>query len=95
VVTGATKDSGNNSKTHFHLYRKLAIIQFCDQFISITATNFNSKHNLLRNCCISGLLPSYGILKNSKNTTFLKLDMFPSSGDGVGDTYYIGPVRKS
>jgi hypothetical protein len=30
-----------------------------------------------------------------KNTTFRKLDLFPSSGEGVGDTYSVGSVRKS
>jgi hypothetical protein len=44
----------------------------------------------------SGLLgfwtsPSSGILRN---TTFRKLDMFPSSGEGVGDTYSVRSVRK-
>jgi hypothetical protein len=37
--------------------------------------------------------PSSGILEN---TTFRKLDLFPSSGEGVGeDTYSVGPLRKS
>jgi hypothetical protein len=31
-----------------------------------------------------------------KNTTFRKLDLFPSSGEGGGeDTYSVGPLRKS
>jgi hypothetical protein len=30
-----------------------------------------------------------------QNTTFRKLDLFPSSGEGAGDTYSVGPVRKS
>jgi hypothetical protein len=29
------------------------------------------------------------------NTTFRKLDLFPSSGEGVGDTYSVGSVIKS
>jgi hypothetical protein len=34
------------------------------------------------------------ILKTLENTTFRKLDLFPSSGDG-GDTYSVGSLRKS
>jgi hypothetical protein len=41
---------------------------------------------------IFGLRPSSGILKHN---TFRKLDLFPSSGEGVGDTYSVGSVRKS
>jgi hypothetical protein len=41
----------------------------------------------------SGLFPSSGILEN---TTFRKLDLFPSSGEGgVEDTYSVGPLRES
>jgi hypothetical protein len=41
----------------------------------------------------SELFPSSGILEN---TTFRKLDLFPSSGEGGGEgTYSIGPLRKS
>jgi hypothetical protein len=36
--------------------------------------------------------PSSGILKN---TTFWKLDLFPSIYEGVGDTYSVGSIRKS
>jgi hypothetical protein len=37
-------------------------------------------------------LPSSGILEN---TTFRKLDLFPSSGEGGGeDIYSVGPLRK-
>jgi hypothetical protein len=40
----------------------------------------------------SGLFPSSCI---PKNTTFRKLDLFPSSGDGGGeDTYSVGPLRE-
>jgi hypothetical protein len=28
-----------------------------------------------------------------KNTAFLKMDVFPSSGEGVGDTSYLGPLE--
>jgi hypothetical protein len=30
-----------------------------------------------------------------ENTTFRKLDLVPSSGEGVGDTYCIGNIRES
>jgi hypothetical protein len=40
---------------------------------------------------VFGLCPISGIL----NTTFLKLDLFLSSGEGVGDTYSVGSIRKS
>jgi hypothetical protein len=39
------------------------------------------------------LFPSSGMLEN---TTFRKLDLFPSSGESGGeDTYSVGPLRKS
>jgi hypothetical protein len=37
-------------------------------------------------------LSIFGILKNRK---FGKLDLFPSSDEGVGDTYSAGSARKS
>jgi hypothetical protein len=41
----------------------------------------------------SGLFPSSCV---PKNTTFRKLDLFPSSGEGGGeDTYSVGPLRES
>jgi hypothetical protein len=43
-----------------------------------------------RDYCVCGLCPSYGFLKN---TTLLKLDLFPSSGEGVGSTYTVGYFR--
>jgi hypothetical protein len=40
---------------------------------------------------VSGLCSSSGILNNYKNTTFRKLDLFPSSGEGGGgDTSITG-----
>jgi hypothetical protein len=38
---------------------------------------------------VIGLGPSSGILKN----TFRKLDLFPSSGEGLGDNYCVESVR--
>jgi hypothetical protein len=40
---------------------------------------------------VFGLCPLSGILKNM----FQKLDLFLSSGEGVGDTYSVGSIRKS
>jgi hypothetical protein len=46
-----------------------------------------------QNYWVFGLFPSSGILEN---TTFRKLDLFPSSGEGLGeDIYSVGPLRKS
>jgi hypothetical protein len=40
----------------------------------------------LRLCPMSGIV---------ENTRFRKMDEFPSSGEGVGDNYSAGSVRKS
>jgi hypothetical protein len=45
-----------------------------------------------RNYCVFGFCQSSGILKN---TMYPKLDLFLSSGEGVGDTYSLGSLRKS
>jgi hypothetical protein len=46
-----------------------------------------------QNYWVFGLFPSSGILEN---TTFWKLYLLPSSGEGGGeDTYSVGPLRKS
>jgi hypothetical protein len=45
-----------------------------------------------RDYWIFGPSPSSGILKN---TTLRKLDLLPSSGEGVGDANSVGSVRKS
>jgi hypothetical protein len=44
--------------------------------------------------CVFGLFISSGEL-GSRNTTFRKPDLFPSSGEGGEDTYSVGPLRKS
>jgi hypothetical protein len=41
---------------------------------------------------VFGLGPSSGI---QNNTAFRELDLFPSSDEGMGDTYFVGSVRKS
>jgi hypothetical protein len=42
--------------------------------------------------CFTFICPFCSILMN---TVFHKLDLFPSSGEGVGDTYSVGSVTKS
>jgi hypothetical protein len=51
--------------------------------------------NSTRNYRAFGLRPSSGILKNTKEHNVSELDLFPSSGEGVGDTYSVGSFRKS
>jgi hypothetical protein len=48
--------------------------------------------DLIRDYWVFGHCPSSGILKN---TTFRKLDVFPSSGEGLGSTYLFESVKKS
>jgi hypothetical protein len=45
-----------------------------------------------QDCWVFGLGPTVGVLKN---LMFRKLDLFPSSGEGVGDTYSVGSVKKT
>jgi hypothetical protein len=47
----------------------------------------------IQNYWVFGIYPSSGILK-LENTTFLKPDLFPSSGEG-GSTYSAVSLRKS
>jgi hypothetical protein len=47
------------------------------------------------NYWVSGLCPFCGIVKSTKVATVRKLDLFPSSGEGMGDNYSVGFVRKS
>jgi hypothetical protein len=59
----------------------------------MTQYHHRNKLNDTQNYWISGLFPSSGILEN---TTFRKLDVFPSSVEGGGeDTYSFGLFRKS
>jgi hypothetical protein len=44
---------------------------------------------------VLGLCASSGIRKNVENTTFRKLYLFPSSGEGMGDMYSASSVRRS
>jgi hypothetical protein len=51
--------------------------------------------------CFTGELLGFWTLsinrfsKKLENTPFQKLDLFPSSGEGGGDTYNVGSLRKS
>jgi hypothetical protein len=62
--------------------------------LNIPKTMANVKRWLLtHNYWVFGFFPSSGILKN---TTFRKLDLFPSSGEGGGeDTYSVWSLRNS
>jgi hypothetical protein len=44
-----------------------------------------------------GITEFFGLWTSSSilNNTFLKLDLFPSSGEEMGDIYCTGPVRKT
>jgi hypothetical protein len=42
-----------------------------------------------------GLCPLSGILKNIKNTTFQKLDLFPFSGEGWETPSLLGPFKRA
>jgi hypothetical protein len=44
---------------------------------------------------VFGPYPLSNIQKTQKNTKFRKLDLFPSSDEGVGVTYSVGPIRKN
>jgi hypothetical protein len=41
---------------------------------------------------VFGLYPSSGI---RKNTMFRKLDLFPSTGEGMGDITLLGPLERA
>jgi hypothetical protein len=47
-----------------------------------------------QNYWVVGLCPSSGIVE-TRNITFRKLDLFPSSGEGGEDTYSLGSFKKS
>jgi hypothetical protein len=53
-------------------------------------------HKSTQSYWVSGLFPSSGVL-GTRNTTFRKPDLFPSSGEGEEgeDTYSVGPLKKS
>jgi hypothetical protein len=42
-----------------------------------------------------GFCPLSGILKTQKNTTFQKLDLFPSLGEGWESPTLLGPLERT
>jgi hypothetical protein len=47
-----------------------------------------------KNHWVCGLCPSSGILNNYKTTTFRKLDLFPSPGEGWETPILLGPLER-
>jgi hypothetical protein len=47
-----------------------------------------------KNYWVIGLCPSSGILE-TRNTTFRKLDLFPSSGEGGKTLSQLGPLERA
>jgi hypothetical protein len=47
------------------------------------------------NCWVFGLCPFSGILTKLENTTFRKLDLFPSSGYGWETATLLGPLERA
>jgi hypothetical protein len=77
---------------HSGLLYKLSKLEFSANFIN-SFWRVVTMVNNTRNFSVSGLYPSSGVWRN---TTFRKLDLFPSSGKRGGeDTYSVGPLRKS
>jgi hypothetical protein len=59
------------------------------EFLYVKVGGTNSTY--YRDYWVFGLRPSSSIVNNKM---FLKLDRFPSAGEGVGDTYSVGSARK-
>jgi hypothetical protein len=49
----------------------------------------------LRDYWVFGLRSSSGILKNSEEHKVSETDLFPSSDEGLGDTYFVGSFTNS
>lgn len=60
------------------------------KFLDYGSTQSRGVTLTLRSIGVSGFRPSSGILKS---TTFRKMDVFPSSGEGLGGTYLLCFVR--
>jgi hypothetical protein len=60
---------------------------------SVSHSLTDEQRALIQDYWVFGLRPSSGIKKKGGggNTTFRKLDLFPSSSEGAGDTYSFGP----
>jgi hypothetical protein len=72
----------NSSKTQSHLNNKKQDIRM---------NTLKNTYEIL-NYWVFGPFPSSSILKS---TTFWKLDLVPSSNEGMGDCYCVGSVTKS
>jgi hypothetical protein len=74
---------------HEYTYKKIAYLSYSN-FIRQMFFYYDLNHFGTQNYWVFGLFPSSGILEN---TTFRKLELFPSSGEGAGeDTYSVGPL---
>jgi hypothetical protein len=76
----------NESLTTKKLFPELSEVLYT----MIKAVNYIEIHR------ITGFLDFFPTSSILENTTFRKLNLFPSSGEGGGeDTYSVGPLRKS
>jgi hypothetical protein len=57
--------------------------------------NISSIQNVTMDYCVFGLCPSPGILKTQKNTTFRKLDLFPSSDEEWETPTLLDPLERA
>jgi hypothetical protein len=88
-----------NLMPFYNLYLYVFVIRFTTMDFKTRLTRLYTNSKWFWRWCITqiycffGLFPSSSILEN---TTFRKLHLFPSSGEGGGeDTYSVGPLRKS
>jgi hypothetical protein len=77
----------NNTKFLVHPFLPVGNLYQTHSITVVDSKEYNTQDNW-----VFGLFPSSGILKNA---VFLKLDLFPSSGEEVGDTYSVGSLIKS
>jgi hypothetical protein len=86
------------SATVYHETTKLVWSKEVDCFINQGVCIFvalnptidkDSEKHTIRNTCVFGFCPSTSVLRTLKNTVVRKLDVFPSSGKAVGDTYFV------
>jgi hypothetical protein len=80
---------GEASTLHYHHRENLTTIILSKFYRVLTVVHDT------RDYWVFGLFPSSRILKNAEEHNVSEGDLFPSSGEGVGDTYPSGSVRKS
>jgi hypothetical protein len=90
----------DNTQKDFYDTSFDALIKRCDKHINV-AGGYVEKYvfifpgsNITCFTLYSHLWPIYWLYL-VKNATFRKLDLFPSSGEDVGSTYFVGSVRKN